>query len=126
MPDQNALDLLVKKESEFDEYATGENYADDLDMVLSPKDGKLVAVAVVGGVHVCWHCFEQFIEDPSHKLRSVEYNCGGYGTRIHLHAKCVPRKASKGVWAMFWKKVSGHQARREHTRLTKPFKGLGG
>ncbi len=104
--------------------------ADDLDLITSPADGHLVAVYQRNGVHVCWVCptsrNAQFVHDPSSPLRPVEFNCGGEGTRIWVHSKCA-NKAAKRVQeqgnqgSLFWNGVGRHQARREMTRLTKPF-----
>jgi hypothetical protein len=91
----------------------------DLDMVISPTDGKLVVVAQIGGVHACARCHEQFVDhDPSHPLRPVEYNPGGEGTRILLHAKCVRVKPSRNILHDL---VRGHQVRRFLTKALKPF-----
>lgn len=111
------FDFLIRRESALDHLATGENYADDLDLIMSPRDGRLVAVAMVNGVHACWVCFEQFVEDPTHKDRAVEFDCGGHHTRIHIHAGCV-RKAGRYKGDLFHDKVSGHQARRFATKAT--------
>jgi hypothetical protein len=113
------FDFFFKRESA-DDKQDGANYADDLDMVISPKDGTLVPVAVVNGVHVCWHCFEQFVEDVAHPHRAVEYNAGGFGTRILLHSSCVSRvKVYQGD--IVKDKIAGHQRRRFLTRALKPF-----
>lgn len=87
-------------------------------MILSPQDGKLVVVSQVDGVHVCGRCHEQFVHDPSHKFRPVEYNCGGFGTRILLHACCVGVVRGRG--GNFVSTVErAHQARRFITKATK-------
>lgn len=121
--------IFSKDESRHDHHQS--RAASDLDLITSPKDGALVGVAQEDGVHVCWHCFEQFIEMASSPKRPVEFNCGGQGTRILLHSKCV-KAASKKVKAqsgdngsLFWDMVKGHQRRRQLTRMTKPFGGLG-
>ena len=122
-------DIFTKRESADDHHQS--RAASDLDLVTSPKDGALVAVAQEDGVHVCWQCFEQFVEVADHKKRPVEFNCGGEGTRILIHSKCV-KGASKRVRAqsgdngsLFWDMVKGHQRRRAITKATKPFRGLG-
>lgn len=71
------------------------NNATDLDMIISPRDGSLVPVAVHHGAHVCWGCFELFDEsDP--KLRMVEIRPNNQGTvRVGVHAKCVDPKNRK-------------------------------
>jgi len=112
------FEFLIRRESKDDHLAKDkENYADDMDLVISPRDGSLVAVAQVDGVHVCWVCFDLFVEDPAHPDRQVEFNCGGHGTRIHIHAKCV-RAAGRYKGDLLHDKVAGHQARRFATKAT--------
>ena len=118
---KNAMDLLVRRESAQDEEFANAHAADDFDMIISPKDQKLVGVAMLHGVHVCWQCFEQFIDDPTSPLRSVEYNCGGYGTRILLHSKCVNKAAKRGKAIILMVELA-HQVKRARTVLTKPFR----
>lgn len=117
---KNLLELLVKRESEYDAYEHAQG-ADDMDLIVSPKDGHLVAVAQVGGVHVCWMCFGQFVDSPTHKHRSVEFNCGGYGTRILLHSGCVTRASNRGRVNLLNLGELSHQARRFATQALKPF-----
>lgn len=120
-----AFDFLFRRESADDHHQS--RAASDLDLIQSPKDGALVAVAQEDGVHVCWQCFEQFVEQADHKERPVEFNCGGEGTRILIHSKCVKRASKKvhqqgGNGGVFWDMIRGHQRRREVTRLSKPFR----
>jgi len=114
--------FLIRRESEYD-HVKG-NLADDLDMIQSPRDGSLIPVAQKDGVHVCWMCFEQFIDDPTHPRRPVEFNPGGNGTRILLHSGCV-RKARKAVEGggenVIWDVINNHRAARFVTRAVKPF-----
>ena len=119
-------DFLIRRESEYD-HVKG-NLADDLDMIISPVDGKLVAVAQHGGVHVCWTCFEQFIDDPTHPMRPVEFNPGGHGTRILLHSGCVRstrKKVEGGGENVIWDVIKAHQAARFMTKAVKPFAEAG-
>ena len=123
------FDVFSKSESAQDHHKS--RSTSDLDLVTSPKDGALVAVAQEGGVHVCWQCFEQFVEMADNRLRPVEFNCGGQGTRILVHSKCV-KNASRRVQAqsgdtggVFWDMVNSHQRRRRLSRLTKPFQSSG-
>ncbi|MFB3095294.1 MAG: hypothetical protein ACE10O_05505 [Candidatus Acidiferrales bacterium] len=118
-----AFDFLFRRESADDHHQS--RAASDLDLITSPKDGALVAVVQEDGVHVCWQCFEQFIESAEHKLRPVEFNPGGEGTRILIHSKCV-KQASRGKsdGRLFWDAIRGHQRRRAVTRLSKPFEKL--
>jgi hypothetical protein len=112
MSKRGLFSFFVRRESADDHRGRdSENYADDLDLIISPRDGSLVAVAQVDGVHVCWVCFDQFVEDPAHKHRPQEFNCGGHGTRILVHSSCV-KKASRYKGDIYNDKVSGHQARR--------------
>lgn len=113
-------ELFIKDQSRDDHLA--KHGAGDIDMVISPRDGTLVVVAQVDGVHVCARCHEQFVNDVSHRLRAVEYNPGGFGTRIMLHAVCVnPVKSfrSRDGGNFLSTVVRAHQARRFATRATK-------
>jgi hypothetical protein len=112
---RDLFSFFVRQESADDHLATGQSYADDMDLIVSERDGMLVAVAEVHGVHACWHCFKQFVQDPTHKHRPVEFNCGGHGTRILIHAGCV-KGAGRYQGDLFADKVSGHQARRFATK----------
>lgn len=100
---------------------------DDIDMVISPKDGKLVVVGVVAGVHACHQCAEQFVDEPTSPLRMVEFSCGGHGTRIGIHSKCL-NAARKVLQArgdqgdMAFDMSVLHRARRFLTKATKPFR----
>lgn len=123
-------ELLIREESKHDHHKS--RSSSDIDLIMSPKDNALVAVAQEHGVHVCWVCFEQFVElSPAHKLRPVEFNCGGEGTRIMIHSKCAKAasnrvlKQSGDTGEVFWDMVKSHQWRRRLTRLTNPFKKLG-
>jgi hypothetical protein len=112
-------DFFVRRESAEDHFGGGSaNYADDFDMIISSRSGQLVGVTEVNGVHACWTCFEPFIEDATHPKRAVEYNCGGHGVRILLHASCITTARSYNG-NIFLDKVRGHQARRFNTRATK-------
>ena len=113
------LQILVRQESSDDLLAQGAQTADDIDMIISPRDGKLVVVAQKEGVHVCGRCLEQFVDDPSDKRRPVEHNPGGYGTRIFLHAGCV--SATRKRPNLIKQLIDRHQARRFLTKAVKPF-----
>ena len=69
---------------------------DDIDMVMSKRDGSLIPVAMNNGVHVCQQCGGQFVEDPTSPDRLVEFSCGGHGVRIGIHSRCVD-KASRAL-----------------------------
>jgi hypothetical protein len=89
------FDIFTKEESALDALASGNAFG-DIDMLLSEKDGSLIPVAVENGVHVCQQCRKQFVDDPAHPHRMVEFNCGGHGVRIGIHACCV-EKAQKAL-----------------------------
>lgn len=119
------MDFFTRRESALDSIK-GHAF-DDIDMLLSKRDGSLVPVAVRDGVHVCQQCGEQFVDDPASPLRLVEFNCGGHGVRIGIHAKCtrdaqraLERRGHRGN--IVHDMAMLHQARRFLTRATKPFR----
>jgi hypothetical protein len=120
-----AFDFLNRRESAHD--TLGEFAFDDIDMLLSERDGSLIPVAVSDGVHVCQMCGKQFVGDPASPKRMVEFNCGGHGVRIGIHACCV-NKASKKLrqrgenGEVLFDMAERHQARRFLTRATKAFR----
>lgn len=89
------MDIFSKTESTEDSLDQGFAFG-DIDMLLSERDGTLIPVAVENGVHVCQQCREQFVDDPSHPLRMVEFSCGGNGVRIGIHSRCV-KKAQRAL-----------------------------
>lgn len=105
----------------------------DIDLIISPVDGNLVIVAQLFGVHVCARCIPaegpleesmQFINDPAHKRRPVEWNPpDGQGTRLLLHAACVG-KAKAQAGSIYHDLVRGHQAKRFATRAMNGIKGI--
>ena len=106
----------------------------DIDLLISPVDGKLVMVAQIFGVHVCATCAPsegpvtaqmQFVNDPAHKQRPVEWNPpDGQGTRLLIHAGCVGREKKQGG-SSFVDLVRGHQLKRFTTQnLLGGIKGL--
>lgn len=122
-----AIDFFVRRQSvdDVDKTLTGQAF-DDIQLDVSPRDGSLVAVAEIDGVWVCQQCSEQFVDDPSSPMRKVEFNCGGHGTRLYLHSRCV----SKARRVLQKRGHNGdlvadmsilHRARRKFTELTKPF-----
>ena len=124
----SAFDLLVRRQSvdDVDKTITGQAF-DDIDMDISERDGSLVPVAVMAGVHVCQQCARQFVDTPTSPLRKVEFSCGGHGVRIMLHSKCVAKarkvlqkRGNKGDLVADMSLL--HQARRKFTQLTKPFR----
>lgn len=119
------MDFFIRRESNLDN-VRGHAF-DDIDMLLSERDGSLLPVAVRDGVHVCQQCGEQFVKDPASPLRMVEFSCGGHGVRIGIHARCVgaaqralAQRGERGN-PVFDMSVL-HRARRFYTRATKPFR----
>jgi hypothetical protein len=106
------------KDAEQDDRLANMAVPGDLDMIISPKDGALVVVAQVDGVHVCGRCLEQFIEDPHSPHRGVEWNPpNGQGTRMMLHAGCV-KASTRTSGNLLNDMVRGHQLKRLATRAT--------
>lgn len=74
------------------------NHLDDLDLVVaqppSPYAGKLVAVAMCEGVHVCWACGEPFDFETS-ALRMLEKLVDGGTVPVGIHRKCFDPKSRK-------------------------------
>lgn len=100
-------------------------FMDDLDLVLSKEVNgasgpALVAVAMRGGVHVCWQCGEMFADDARSPKRRVEVQLGH--SRILLHAKCVNPSRPVSM-STFYDKVRGHQLRRFATKAFKMIPG---
>ena len=119
------MDYFFKNNSRDEELAKNPAPG-DLDMVPSPRDGALVVVAQVNGVHVCGFCLEQFINEPSHPDRPVEWNPpDGQGTRIMLHARCVNDAARVGG-KLIADRERGHQLRRFASGVAKAMGSSGG
>lgn len=126
------VDFLVRRQSvdDVDKTLTGQAF-DDIDMDVSARDGSLVPVAVMNGVHVCQQCAGQFVDLPTSSLRKVEFSCGGHGVRIMIHSKCVAKarrvlqkRGDKGDFVADMSLL--HRARRKLTQLTKTFRSSGG
>lgn len=79
-------DFFIKSDDgELEKLAQGATHMDDIDLIMSPKDGALVPCAMKGGKHVCWQCGGWFSEDvPALRRTEVKH---GY-VRIMLHAQC--------------------------------------
>ncbi len=116
------MQILSRNESSLDHLAKPRdmNESDEMDLIVSPVDGKLVVAPVRDGVHACSYCLEPFVPDQSSPLRMAEMNPGGEGTRIVIHPKCV-NKAKGYRGNLLHDRVQGHQARRFATRAVKPF-----
>jgi hypothetical protein len=115
----SGMDFFLKDKEQDDALLARAAPDGDLDMIISPIDGKLVVVSQINGVHSCSRCHEQFVNgDPAHADRPVEYNPGGEGTRILLHARCVRVKPPRNI---IHNLVRGHQIRRFLTKALKPF-----
>ena len=110
------------------------NRLDDMDMIQSPVDSKLVCVAMKHGVHVCWACCEPF--DPDEKgLRFTEVRLprehAGQPAevRVGLHGRCVDPKNRKPFSDMGSDRrlqpveevSAGLRIRRTVARAVKPF-----
>jgi len=103
----------------------------DMNLIESPRDGKLVAVAEQDGVGVCGYCLQPFSEDKQSPKHAVEYTPQGasergenWGTRLLLHAGCVNKAVRRGG-NLVNDRVRGHQVRRFLTKALKPFAGKG-
>lgn len=89
--------------------AQSSSHMDDIDMIQSPIDGKLVVVAQSQGRHVCQMCGELF--DPTDsQLRGVEVHIGY--SRVLLHAKCSGQP-KRSLYYRFHDNVRGVQVRRK-------------
>jgi len=98
---------------EDEKLAQGAVHMDDLDLINSPFDGALVAVAMKGGRHVCWQCGEGF-DESNPKLKRVEVK-HGY-SRILLHARC--EKGKPGI-SVYYNNLRGMQVRRKMASIAK-------
>lgn len=84
-------EILIRKETQDEQLAVGATYMDDIDLVVSPRDGLLVMVAVKGGRHVCQQCGGLFVESSMH-LRATEVSLAPGSPRLLLHAQCESKK----------------------------------
>jgi hypothetical protein len=98
-------EFFIRDEDE--KLAQGAVHMDDLDLINSPFDGALVAVAMKGGRHVCWQCGEGF-DESNPKYKRVEVKLGF--SRILLHAQC--EKGKPGI-SVYFNNVRGMQLRRK-------------
>lgn len=98
---------------EDEKLAQGAVHMDDLDLVNSPFDGALVAVAVKGGRHVCWQCGEGF-DESNPKFKRVEVKLGT--VRILLHARCEKGKPGMSV---YYNNLRGMQVRRHMAKIAR-------
>lgn len=129
------MDFFIKSSSNDEALAKKAHPKGDIDMILSPKDGMLVMVAQVEGVHVCAACVPSdgpvtekmlFINDPAHKQRPMEWNPpDGQGTRMLIHAGCMGRAKSQGG-STYTDLVRGHQLKRFATQASKSFLSIFG
>lgn len=126
------VDFFIKNNSNDEMLAKKAHPRGDIDLVISPVDGKLVMVAQVDGIHVCAACMPSsgdveermlFVNDPAHKQRPVEWNPpDGQGTRLQIHAGCLGRAKNQGG-SLAIDLVRGHQAKRF---LSKAWNGIRG
>jgi hypothetical protein len=106
------MEILVRRETEDQKLAEGATFLDDLDLIVSPRDGLLMMVAVKGGQHVCQQCGGLFDEnDP--RLRSAEVSLAPGSPRLKLHSRC--QSASKQYNKVF----RGLEIRRAFARAAK-------
>lgn len=97
------------------------NFLDEMDMIISPNDGKLVCVAMKYGMHCCWQCGEPFdTSDPQmclvEKLPALTKHSTDDGrTRVGVHKKCLHGFEKKPFWFL----VKGHQTRRAVADIVK-------
>lgn len=106
------VDFFLRDEDE--KLAEGATHMDDIDLIVSPIDGKLVAVSQKKGRHCCWQCGGMFVESSS-QLRGVEVKFGD-GPRILLHAQCSGGKPDVSI---YYSHLRGMQVRRFFARATK-------
>lgn len=114
------MDIFIKSaDVELEKLAADATHLDDIDILHSERDGRMVAVAMKnwGGQgtlrHVCWQCGLLFRADIP-KLRGVEVAWGG--TRIMLHAQCVDGKPNPSI---YFNTLAGLQARRSLAKADK-------
>ena len=98
-------DFFIRDEDQ--RVAANAVHMDDLDMIISDKDGSLVPVAMKHGKHVCWACGGGFDESKP-KFRKTEVQCGY--VRILLHAQCENGRPKK--FSMYRNNLRGLQIRR--------------
>jgi len=110
-----SINILIRKESQDEQKALGATHLDDIDLVPSERDGRLVAVAMKHGMHVCWQCGEGF-EDHVPARRFTEKRMGY--SRVALHAECVNGPKARSVQS-FTDVVRGLQLRRGIAKIAK-------
>lgn len=88
------------------------SHMDDVDLIMSPIDGKLVIVAMQEGHHVCQRCGDLFDNaDPG--LQGVEVHFDQ--ARVLLHARC--RTSSSRI--RVFQNLEGVQVRRRIAQMAK-------
>jgi len=110
-------ELLIRRETADEQLAVGATYMDDIDLVVSPRDGLLCMVAVKGGRHVCQQCGGTFIESDQ-RLRSTEVSLAPGSPRVLLHAQCEGKKTE------IQRKFRGLEIRRGLAKIAKASVGL--
>jgi len=94
-------------------------HMDDIDLVMSPIDGKLVVVAMRGGEHVCQRCGGPIsIDSPDPKVKGVEVHFKE--ARVLLHPNCQSSSSRR----LFFQNVQGVQVRRRIAQVAKQTQGL--
>lgn len=112
-------EFLIRKETQDEQLAVGATYMDDIDLVVSPRDGLLVMVAVKNGRHVCQQCGGTFIES-SRNLRPTEVSLAPGSPRLLLHAQCESKKI------FIQNKFRGLEIRRGLAKIAKASVGIAG
>lgn len=95
------------------EMAKGSTFLDDMDLVESPFNGRLVAVAMKSGVHVCWQCGEPY-EPEIRALAMVEKRPERSEVAVGVHRKCINGPAKR-----FFQVTSGLAVRRGIAEIVK-------
>ena len=110
-------EFLFRRETADEHLAVGATYMDDVDLVMSPRDGLLCMVAVKGGRHVCQQCGDTFNESDS-RLRTVEVSLAPGSPRVLLHAMCESKKTQ------IQNKFRGLEIRRGLAKVARASMGL--
>jgi hypothetical protein len=109
------MEILIRQETQDEQKALGATHLDDVDLLPSIRDGRLVAVAMKAGCHVCWQCGDGFEDHlPARKYTEKQM---GY-SRVALHAECVNGGKVRSVKS-FNDVVEGLQVRRGIAKIAK-------
>lgn len=114
------MEILIRNETQDEQKALGATHLDDLDLLPSRRDGRLVAVAMKHGMHVCWQCGECF-EDHVPARMFVEKQLGY--SRVALHSGCTAGSKVRSVRS-FDDLVRGLQVRRGMADIARKSQGV--